>query len=189
MKKTLKWSLMMVLSIIGLATFTSCDEDDNKDVEIPTVEVVEGKYSGTMTYAMAKATANPTATTLDLKVENDSIVFEEFPVAALIKTIITDETMANGIIALVGKLRYSVAYDAALNTANDAVALTMEPKPLVISLGAMGAVSVTITAADKGAYSVKDKTLKFNLTATKAELGGENALPGAIVLSFDMAKK
>ena len=68
MKKTLKWSIVMMLAVVGM-TFTSCDDDDPPAV--PTVEEVNGNYSGTMKYLEADAKE------LDLKVANDSLLLSE----------------------------------------------------------------------------------------------------------------
>lgn len=190
MKKTLKWSLVMMLAVFGL-TFASCSDDDENTPTVPTVEEVVGEYSGKMTYDMAKAAASEEApgTTLDLTVKNDSINFDKFPFEALVKAIITDEEMANGIIAQVKEVKYKVGYKAKMNAANDSVYLTLDPKPLAIALGENLAVSVTITAANEGSYAINEKNLKFNLTATEAKLGGQNMLQAPIALSFDMKKK
>lgn len=190
MKKTLKWSLVMMLAVFGL-TFASCSDDDDNTPTVPTVEEVVGEYSGKMTYDMAKAAASEETpgVTLDLTVKNDSINFDKFPFEALVKAIIPNEEMANGIIEQVKKVEYKVGYKAKMNAANDSVYLTLDPKPLAIALGENMAVSVTITAANEGAYAVNEKNLKFNLTATEAKLGETNALPAPIVLSFDMKKK
>ena len=45
MKKTLKWSLVMMLAVFGL-TFASCSDDDDETPTVPTVEEVVGEYSG-----------------------------------------------------------------------------------------------------------------------------------------------
>ena len=162
MKKTLKWSLVMMLAVFGL-TFASCSDDDDETPTVPTVEEVVGEYSGKMTYAIAKAAASEEVpgTTLDLTVKNDSINFDKFPFEALVKAIIPNEEAANGIIAQVKEVKYKVGYKAKMNAANDSV----------------------------GSYAVNKKNLKFNLTATEAKLGDTNALPAPIVLSFDMTKK
>lgn len=186
MKKTLKWSLVMMLAVFGL-TFASCSDDDENTPTVPTVEEVVGEYSGKMTYAMAKA-ATEEGTTLDLTVKNDSVTFEKFPYEALVGAILGEEA-APGIAELVGDLKYQVYYTAAMNAANDSVAITLKPEVLNINLGALGSVKVTITAENKGSYAVDKKNLKFNLTATEAKLGETNALPAPIVLSFDMTKK
>lgn len=188
MKKTLKWSLVMMLAVVSL-TFASCSDDDEIPT-VPTVEEVVGDYTGKMTYTMAKAAASEEApgTTLDLTVANDTISFKEFPFGALVKAIISDEATAEGIIASIGKLEYKTGYKAAMNAANDSVSLTLDPKPLIIEALGMS-IAVSIEAADKGSYAIDSKNLKFNLTATEAKLGETNALPAPIVLSFDMKKK
>ena len=101
MKKTLKWSLVMMLAVFGL-TFASCSDDDDETPTVPTVEEVVGEYSGKMTYDMAKAAASEETpgVTLDLTVKNDSINFDKFPFEALVKAIIPNEEMANGIIEI-----------------------------------------------------------------------------------------
>lgn len=188
MKKTLKWSLVMMLAVFGLP-FASCSDDDNETPTVPTVEDVVGDYSGKMTYAMAKAAAEE-GTTLDLTVTGDSINFKEFPFEALVKVIIQDEATAEGIIASIEKLEYKTGYTAAMNAAKDSVYLTLDPKPLNIEALGMS-ISVSIEAANKGSFAINEsnKNLKFNLTATEAKLGEQNMLPAPIVLSFDMKKK
>ncbi len=190
MKKTLKWSLVMMLTVVGL-TFASCSDDDDNTPTVGTVEDVIGDYTGKMTYAMAKSAASEEVpgVTLELGVKNDSINFDKFPFEALVKAIITDEEAANQIIEKVEKVEYKVGYKAEMNTAKDSVYLTLDPKPLAIDLGEGVAVNVTITAADKASYSVNEKNLKFNLKATEAKMGELNMLPTPIALSFDMKKK
>lgn len=190
MKKTLKWSLVMMLTVVGL-TFASCSDDDDNTPTVGTVEDVNGEFTGKMTYAKeAKATeADPTATELELKVANDSIQFEKFPYQALVVAILGEEN-AKPIIAQIGdSLQYKTIYTATMNAAKDSVYLALDPKPLVITLGEGVAVNVSITAADKASYSVNEKNLKFNLKATEAKMGEINMLPTPIALSFDMKKK
>lgn len=188
MKKTLKWSLVMMLAVFGL-TFASCSDDDETPT-VPTVEEVVGEYSGKMTYDMAKAAASEEApgTTLDLTVKNDSITFEKFPYEALVEAIVGKDGVP-GIIEIVKELRYQVSYTATMNAANDSVQITLKPKTLEINLGAMGSVMVTITAENKGSYVIEKKNMKFTLVATEAKLGETNFLKTPITLSFDMNKK
>lgn len=188
MKKTLKWSLVMMLAVVGL-TFASCSDDDDTPT-VPTVEEVVGEYAGKMTYTMAKATASEETpeTTLDLTVKNDSITFEKFPYEALVAAILGEDAVP-GIVEIVKDLKYQVNYTAAMNTANDSIAITLKPEPLEINLGALGIVKVSITAENKGSYAIEKKNMKFGLTATEAKIGETNFLQAPIDLSFDMNKK
>lgn len=183
MKKTLKWSLVMMLAVFGL-TFASCSDDDDETPTVPTVEEVVGDYSGKMTYAMAKATAEE-GTALDLTVKNDSVTFDKFPYEALVAAIVGEDAVP-GIVALVKDLRYQVYYTAAMNAANDSVIMTLKPEPLKIALAG---VEVTIEAKT-ASYSIKEKDLKFNLNAANVTVGGQN-FPNwnPINLSFIMKKK
>lgn len=181
MKKTLKWSFVMMLAVVGL-TFASCSDDDDNTPTVPTVEDVVGEYTGKMTYAEKD-------TTLALTVKNDSVTFEEFPYEPLVAAIV-GENAVPGIVELVGKLKYQVNYTAVMNAANDSVVITLKPEPLEINLGdVMGTVKVTINAENKGSYAVDKKNMKFGLTATEAMLGETNFLKTPIALSFDMNKK
>lgn len=179
MKKMLKWSFFMMCAMVGMV-FTSCDDDD--DVVLPTVEEVNGQYAGTMAYGEAEPVA------LELAVANDSVVFAEFPYEALVEAVVGEDNAA-GIIELIGKLEYKVAYKAEMNAACDSVIMTLEPETLNIPLNEAVAVAVTIESAGNAAYAVGEKNLKFNLKATEAKLGEMNALPAPIELAFDVKKK
>lgn len=202
MKIALKWTLMMVLGVVGLSTFTSC-EDDKKEPTPPSVTEVNGKYAGTMTYKViapapegkqAMPQTDPTATTLDVTVKNDTIYFDKFPADGLIKAIITDETLAETIIKAVGDIKYNVGFKAELNAKQDSIGLKMDPKPLTITYPISETVNMTveviIEVTENGAYAIEGKNLNFNLKATKAMLGEINALEeiGIFSLSFNMKK-
>lgn len=186
MKKTLKWSLMMMLAVVGL-TFASCSDDDDDTPTVGTVEDVNGEFTGKMTYAKSKAEADPTATTLDLKVANDSVIFEKFPYEALVKEIIKDENTANAIIEEIKVLEYKMNYTATMNAAKDSVVMTLKPEPLKI---AIAGVEVTIEAEKTASYAVKDKNLKFTIKAANVKVVGQDFSDFTPMdLSFDMKKK
>ena len=174
MKKTLKWSLMMMLAVVGL-TFASCSDDDDTPT-VGTVEDVNGEFTGKMTYAESKAEAeaDPTATELELKVANDSIQFEKFPYQALVVAILGSEEAAKPIITEIGdSLNYKINYTATMNTAKDSVVMTLDPKPLKISIEKLNMeVEVIIEAPNKASYAIKDKNLKFDIKAANVKVGG-----------------
>lgn len=186
MKKTLKWSLMMMLAVVGL-TFASCSDDDDTPT-VGTVEDVNGEFTGKMTYAESKAEAeaDPTATELELKVANDSIIFNKFPYEALAAKIVGEENVP-GIVELVKDLEYKINYTATMNAAKDSVIITLKPTALKIEAAA---VEVTIEAEKTASYAIKDKNLKFDIKAANVKVGGTD-FPGwtPMDLSFDMKKK
>ncbi|MBC8619792.1 DUF4840 domain-containing protein [Parabacteroides faecis] len=191
MKKTLKWSLVMMLAVVGL-TFASCSDDDDNTPTVGTVEDVNGEFTGKMTYTKeAKATeADPTATELELKVANDSIQFEKFPYQALVVAILGEEA-SKPIIAQIGdSLQYKTIYTATMNAAKDSVVMTLNPDPLKISIEALNMeVEVNIEAPNKASYAVSDKNLKFALKAASVKVGETDFPFTPMDLSFDMKKK
>lgn len=184
MKIALKWTLCLVLSVIGLTTFTSCDDDENVP-EAPKVTDVYGEYTGKMEYVLltqeGKATATIPSVDVNATINNDTITFAKFPVEALVKAIITDENTANGIIEGLGDINYEIGYKASLNAANDTVAMKLDPKPLAIK-GLP--VSVNIAVAKEGVYSVEKKNATFELKATVTGL-----FEDGISLKFNLNKK
>lgn len=185
----------MVLAVIGMGSFTSCSNDDDKTPEVPTVADVAGDYKGKMTFSLTEVNPleeAPEATELELAVKNDSIIFNKFPVNALITAIVGEEA-APAIIALVGDVTYKVNYKPTMNAANDSISMELKPEVLTINVGkgeTAFSVAVTVTATEKGSYAIEKKNLKFNLGVTEAKLGEQNAIEGkTIALSFDMAKK
>lgn len=187
MKKTLKWSLMMMLAVVGL-TFASCSDDDDNTPTVGTVEDVNGEFTGKMTYAKEAKEAAATGTTLELKVANDSIQFEKFPYQALVVELLGEEASKPIIEAIGDSLNYKINYTATMNAAKDSVVMTLKPEPLKIDAAG---VEVTIEAEKTASYAVKDKNLKFTIKAANVKVGGID-FPGGwtpMDLSFDMKKK
>lgn len=179
MKKTFNLFLVMMVAMVGF-TFTSCSDDDTP--KGATVEEAVGKYAGKMMY-------DKSATELNIELKNDSVCFEKFPYEPMVIAILGEEG-AKPIISQIGTLKYNVSYTAAMNAANDSVFITLKPEPLKITLGTALSIEVVINAANKGAYAVKDKNLKFDLTAADVKVGA-GSFPGwaPISLAFDMKKK
>ena len=185
MKKTLKWSLMMMLAVVGL-TFASCSDDDDDTPTVGTVEDVNGEFTGKMTYAKEAKEAAATGTTLELKVANDSIQFEKFPYQALVVELLGEEASKPIIKAIGDSLNYKINYTATMNAAKDSVVMTLKPEPLKIDVAG---VEVTIETEKTASYAVSDKNLKFALKAASVKVGGADFPFTPMDLSFDMKKK
>lgn len=185
MKKTLKWSLVMMLAVVGL-TFASCSDDDDNTPTVGTVEDVNGEFTGKMTYTKEAKEAAETGTTLELKVANDSIQFEKFPYQALVVELLGEEASKTIIEAIGDSLNYKINYTATMNAAKDSVVMTLKPEPLKIDVAG---VEVTIETEKTASYAVSDKNLKFALKAASVKVGGADFPFTPMDLSFDMKKK
>lgn len=201
MKISLKWTLLLVLGVIGLTTFISCDDDDdNKGPVLPKLTDVYGEYSGKATFVIANedqpapqaANEETNKIDIDVTVNNDTIYFKEFPTGALIDAILG---AGNGeaIKGKLGKVSYEIPYTGAFNAAQDTISMTLTPEPLNLEVVlAEGSdplkVKVTIVSEDKGTYSIEKKNLKFNMEVSNIDV--ENVpMEKTISFSFDMNKK
>ena len=172
-------SLMMLGLSFG---FTSCSSDDDDVTKEPTLEVVKGDYSGKMNVVVPTPkmslleAAEAEGANVNATLKNDTVFFEDFPMEDIIALIVPEEQVSL-IVAALGKVSYNIGYKASFNGAKDGVVMELAPKPLelFVSLDEENAISVKIdiSATNKGAYSVKDKTLAFGIEVDKVTLNDE----------------
>ncbi|MDR1380828.1 MAG: DUF4840 domain-containing protein [Tannerella sp.] len=189
-------SLVMLGCSIG---FASCSKDDDKTKE-PTSDAVYGEYAGKMYVTaispqMAAAADDPQTSGLDINatVKSDTVFFEDFPVQMIVASMVPAE-MLDAIMGAIGKVQYKIGYKAALNETKDGFVLEADPKPLELTIPLSATeiqfVKVTVSATDKGDYSVGNKNLKFSIKANSVTVN-ETPLPGfsELPFSFDLNKK
>lgn len=188
--------MMIVSSALG---FTSCDDDDDK---IPVVSVQEmvGEYSGKMyseTVQLAEGEDTPVGTDIEAKVENNTIIFNNFPYRDFVVAIVGEEN-ADAIMEMVGEVKYEIAYVPQINETKDGVSFTLKAEPLSlevpISEESKLKVNVGISAEDEGTYNIASTELKFTFTAESVVLGeGEESTPienfVPTTLNFELKKK
>ncbi len=190
--------LLMSLMVVGCSLgIESCSKDDDtKEPTGPTVEAVNGEYSGKMNVTVPVASSSETgqigSTDISATVKNDSVYFEDFPVKGFIASIVPAEQV-DVILGVVGKVQYKVGYKATMNTAKDSIYMEFSPKPLELkvpmSAESILSVKVDIAAVDKGSYSIEKKNLKFAIQASSVTVNGEILEFHSSLLSFDMNQK
>jgi|GEM_PF-6444393 len=179
-QKILMASLMMLGCSLCLF---SCSNDD--DLKGPTLEVVKGNYSGAvivdaptpkMGVRMAAANEAEDGTAISAVIKNDTLFFDDFLVKDMIEPFFSEEQV-DLVVKALGKVEYKIAYKADFNGAKDSIIMEFAPKPLELefSLGEENtvAVSVDISAADKGAYALEGKNLTFELSMDKLIINDE----------------
>lgn len=189
---------LMALAAFG---FAACSDDDGTTPPPPGADetVVEGSYAGTMSVVEAAAPAEgedadePAGTAVEAAVSAEAVGFTDFPIRDLVVRIVGEDS-ADAIVEAVGKVDYSIPYTAEMSEDKSAVAMTLSPETLVISMPIEGAepleIAVAISAAADATYTVESSKLGFALSVDGVTLGGE-ALEGfeAFSLDFDLAKK
>lgn len=190
-------AFMMIVS--SALSFTSCDDDDDK-IPAPSVQEMAGKYSGKMFSKTLQPTEGediPVGTDIEAKVENNIIIFNNFPYRDFVVAIVGEEN-ADAIMEMVGEVKYEIAYIPQINEAKDEVSFTLKPEPLSLEVPISEEnklkVNVSISAEDEGAYNIASTELKFTFTAESVVLGeGEGSTPienfVPTTLNFELKKK
>lgn len=201
--------LVMILGLMPV--FTSCDDENDPKPNAPELTDVVGDYTGKMQILTINPREDeaeePQGTDVTAEVTNENVVFEKFPVADLIKTVIGDEEAAAGIIEAIGDVNYQVKYTPAFNDDKTAISMTLAPEPLVLEInfptsetaegeGEGGGeeeapdmtVEVTVTADAAGSFAYADSKLAFKLGIAGVKVNGES-FEGlrATTFSFDLS--
>lgn len=196
---------ILIMAISLMIGVSSCGDNDDSDTPGLSLNDVSGNYTGKMlTLAVVPQTeaTEETEQGLDVtaEVKDNHVFFKKLPVEDLIKSIVSDEETATGIIAALGDVSYKVAYTASFNEKQDIIYLQLDPQPLELELPLPSPteggeplilpIKVTITADQKGNFAYANHKLDFSLHVTKVVVGAE-PLPdfSPITFKFDLNKK
>lgn len=188
--KTLKkmYSLLLVAAVsFGMI---SCDNDNdmpNPPEEVAT-DVVWGNFTGNVLMVpIEKEEEGNEGLTVMAKVENDTIAFDDFPIKDIILSIVNDEETANKIVEAVGKVNYKIGYKPELSEQKDIVGLTLDPKPLELSVNLPSGnedevttllvkanIVATGTTGASDFYVVESMNLKFKFIMKEVLIGSKD---------------
>ena len=199
----------MALSIVS--SFTACSsDDDDSNIPVYSLKDVDGTYSGTMLTESepvnspenAKEGEKPAGAEVTAEVKDNQIMIKKLPVDDLIKSIIDNDEVAEGIIANLGEINYNISYTPTFDENKNNILLQLKPEPLEIKViapvqaqeegeePAEILITVTIQAEKNGAYTYEGKKLAFIIKATEVKIGEDNYLDFPITtFTFSMVKK
>lgn len=199
----------MALSIIS--SFTACSsDDDDSNIPVYSLKDVDGTYSGTMLTESepvnspenAKEGEKPAGAEVTAEVKDNQIMIKKLPVDDLIKSIIDNDEVAEGIIANLGEINYNISYTPTFDENKNNILLQLKPEPLEIKFiapvqaqeegeePAEILITVTIQAEKNGAYTYEGKKLAFIIKATEVKIGEDNYRDFPITtFTFSMVKK
>lgn len=199
----------MALSIVS--SFTACSsDDDDSNIPVYSLKDVDGTYSGTMLTESepvnspenAKEGEKPAGAEVTAEVKDNQIMIKKLLVDDLIKSIIDNDEVAEGIIANLGEINYNISYTPTFDENKNNILLQLKPEPLEIKFiapvqaqeegeePAEILITVTIQAEKNGAYTYEGKKLAFIIKATEVKIGEDNYLDFPITtFTFSMVKK
>lgn len=191
--------LLMVSCTLG---FVACSDDDDPAHSV-TAATMYGTYEGWMTTRTIaplsdEAEDEPTGTPVKVRVDQDTLYFDSFPIRDIVFSILKDETLTDQIVESVGDISYKIGYTPAVASDGKRIDIALDPKPLTLTLALPSAqegeeaqallIEVDVEAAEGAAYQVEEAAVNFVFGATSVRLGeGENqvTLPGFQVTTFD----
>lgn len=177
MKKITVSQLLTALLIVftGFALYScSLDEPEIRPVRL---EDVNGNYKGRLITIQGE---EKTEKIKNFKVKKDTILFSEFPVDEIVKTVVKDPLKAEAAMKALGKVKYEIKYTSSLNAASNVVEISLVPKPMELLIPVDGKIKkteVALNAKQKGFYVGMDGSLRFALTAEKITVDGTVLAP------------
>lgn len=181
MKKfTVPRFLIAVLMVWAGFTLSSCNSD-GPDIPPVKLEEMSGNYKGKLITVQGNTRKESVK---DFKVKKDTIMFAEFPINEIVKTVVKDPVKTEAALKAIGKVKYDLKYTASVNTERNVIELTFAPKTLELQIPVEGVnkkTVVTLTAKQKGFYVGMDRSLRFAITAEKMMVDGTVLTPYEVI--------
>ncbi|WP_426275188.1 DUF4840 domain-containing protein [Chryseobacterium sp. S-02] len=177
MKKltVLKSLMIAIIALLGFS-LTSCNDDKYEPVPL-TLSDVNGNYRARL---MTSQGGKVNEKIIDFTAKDSIITFKDFPVKEIVKSVVKDPVKADAVIASLGKIEYKLNYISKLNTDQNVVELTFEPKVLTLQIPVDGTVKNTVVklvTKQKGFFVGYDWSMRFALEAEKITVDGVELVP------------
>ncbi|GAA5091186.1 hypothetical protein GCM10023210_18240 [Chryseobacterium ginsengisoli] len=177
MKKqtVLNFLMIAMIAVLGFS-LTSCNGDRYEPIPVK-VSDVNGNYKARL---VTSQNGKFNEKLIDFTAKDTIITFKDFPLREIVKTIVTDPVKADTALAHIGKVEYKLNYKSKLNTDQNVVELTFEPKTLEIQIPVDGTTKnamVKLVAKQKGFFVGYDWSIRFGLEAEKITIDGVDFAP------------
>lgn len=181
MKKltVLKSLMIAIIAFLGFS-LTSCNDDKYEPISL-ILSDVNGSYRARLVTSQG---GNFNEKIIEFKAKDSIITFKDFPVNEIVKSVVKDPAKANAAIASLGKIEYKLNYTSKLNTEQNVVELTFDPKVLNLQIPVDGTVKNTVvrlTAKQKGFFVGYDWSMRFALEADKITVDGAELTPYEVI--------
>lgn len=176
---------IVVAMLLSTTFFAACsDDDDNTTLQLADLT---GSYAGTFDFTPSPSDLNPDpkpekGVAIELKVENDKVIFPEFPAKTLVEALLGKENAAE-LVAMLGK----ISYEAPIGTPTadtDRLTAQLTTPVLCINLAGVFDVLITIESPEALRYD-KNGALTFTLKTTQCQL----ATPEGAGAPFDLVNE
>ncbi|PJJ64447.1 DUF4840 domain-containing protein [Chryseobacterium geocarposphaerae] len=177
MKKltVLKSLMIAIIAFLGFS-LTSCNDDKYEPIPL-TLNDVNGSYRARLVTSQG---GKFNEKIIDFTAKDSIITFKDFPVKEIVKSVVKDPAKADAAIASLGKIEYKLNYSSKLNTDQNVVELTFEPKSLTLQIPVDGTIKNTVVklvTKQKGFFVGYDWSMRFAMEAEKITVDGVELTP------------
>lgn len=177
MKKltVLKSLMIAIIAFLGFS-LTSCNDDKYEPIPLKLSDI-NGNYKARLVTSQG---GKFNEKIIDFTAKDSIITFKDFPVKEIVKSVVKDPAKADAAIASLGKIEYKLNYSSKLNTDQNVVELTFEPKVLTLQIPVDGTVRNTIVklvTKQKGFFVGYDWSMRFAMEAEKITVDGVELTP------------
>ncbi|KIC61931.1 DUF4840 domain-containing protein [Chryseobacterium taiwanense] len=177
MKKltVLKSLMIAIIAFLGFS-LTSCNDDKYEPVPLKLSDV-NGNYRARLVTSQG---GKSNEKIIDFTAKDSIITFKDFPVKEIVTSVVKDPVKAEAAIVSLGKIEYKLNYTSKLNTDQNVVELTFEPKALTLPIPVDGTIKNTVVklaTKQKGFFVGYDWSMRFGLEAEKIMVDGVELTP------------
>lgn len=177
MKKltVLKSLMIAIIAFLGFS-LTSCNDDKYEPLPL-TLSDVNGSYRARLVTSQG---GKFNEKIIDFTAKDSIITFKDFPVKEIVTSVVKDPIKAEAAIVSLGKIEYKLNYTSKLNTDQNVVELTFEPKTLTLPIPVDGTIKNTVVkmaTKQKGFFVGYDWSMRFGLEAEKITVDGVELTP------------
>lgn len=181
MKKltVLKSLMIAIIAFLGFS-LTSCNDDKYEPIPLKLSDV-NGSYRARLVTSQG---GKFNEKIIDFTAKDTLITFKDFPVKEIVKSVVKDPAKADAAIASLGKIEYKLNYSSKLNTDQNVVELTFEPKSLTLQIPVDGTIKNTVVkliTKQKGFFVGYDWSMRFGLEAEKISVNGVDLTPYEVI--------
>lgn len=181
MKKltVLKSLMIAIIAFLGFS-LTSCNDDKYEPVPL-TLSDVNGNYRARLVNSQG---GKFNEKIIDFTAKDSMITFKDFPVKEIVTAVVKDPVKVEAAIVSFGKIEYKLNYTSKLNTDQNVVELTFEPKTLTLPIPVDGTIKNTVVklaAKQKGFFVGYDWSMRFGWEAEKITVDGVELTPYEII--------
>lgn len=173
--KNLSVLKICIMAMVGLS-LVACKNNDYEEVPV-TKNDIKGNFKAKLRTSQGN---NFGEKIIELEAKDSVIIFKEFPIREIVKSVISDPEKAEAALSAMSKIEYHLDYTSKLNSEQNILELDFMPSKITLQIPVDGTLKNTIIdikADKKGFFVGYDFSLRFAIEADKITVDGVEITP------------